>query len=276
MPFIGNQPAKVPLTSADITDSIITSAKITDGTIVNADINSSAAIASSKLSITSPLSIIGNSTAGSEIRLPEDTDNGSNYVALKAPNTLSSDLTFTLPSTDGSANQALITNGSGSLSFATVGAAAGQVIQVVSTSKTDTFSSATTGSFVDITGLSVSITPSATANKILVMYYVSVGGDNAQGNHFTRLVRGSTAIFIGDASTGRTLATCASQPYNVSSTETHFIQFLDSPSTTSSTTYKVQLYNANATGYVNRSSLDSDNTSYPRTVSSITVMEIKG
>ena len=50
MPFIGNQPAKVPLTSADITDGIITSAKIADGTIVNADINSSAAIASTKLS----------------------------------------------------------------------------------------------------------------------------------------------------------------------------------------------------------------------------------
>lgn len=55
MPFIGNQPAKVPLTSADITDGIITSAKIADGTIVNADINASAAIASTKLSgITSP------------------------------------------------------------------------------------------------------------------------------------------------------------------------------------------------------------------------------
>ena len=50
MPFIGNQPAKVPLTSADITDGIITSAKIADGTIVNADINASAAIVGTKLS----------------------------------------------------------------------------------------------------------------------------------------------------------------------------------------------------------------------------------
>jgi len=50
MPFIGNAPARVPLTSADITDGIITSAKIVDGTIVNADINASAAIASTKLS----------------------------------------------------------------------------------------------------------------------------------------------------------------------------------------------------------------------------------
>jgi hypothetical protein len=49
MPFIGNAPARVPLTSADITDGIITSAKIVDGTIVNADINASAAIDASKL-----------------------------------------------------------------------------------------------------------------------------------------------------------------------------------------------------------------------------------
>jgi hypothetical protein len=52
MPFIGNKPSAVPLTSADIADSIITSAKIVDGTIVNADINASSAIALSKLSAT--------------------------------------------------------------------------------------------------------------------------------------------------------------------------------------------------------------------------------
>jgi len=50
MPFIGNKPSAVPLTSADIADGIITSAKIVDGTIVNADINASAAIVASKLS----------------------------------------------------------------------------------------------------------------------------------------------------------------------------------------------------------------------------------
>ena len=50
MPYTGNKPSAVPLTSADIADSIITSAKIVDGTIVNADINASAAIVSTKLS----------------------------------------------------------------------------------------------------------------------------------------------------------------------------------------------------------------------------------
>ena len=50
MPYTGNKPSAVPLTSADIADSIITSAKIVDGTIVNDDINASAAIVNSKLS----------------------------------------------------------------------------------------------------------------------------------------------------------------------------------------------------------------------------------
>ena len=70
------------------------------------------------LSFSTPLAVIGNATAGSEIRLPEDTDNGSNYVAIKAPDTLASNLTLTLPSADGTSGQVLQTNGSGVLSFA--------------------------------------------------------------------------------------------------------------------------------------------------------------
>jgi len=57
-----------------------------------------------------------------EIRFRETTANGTNYVALKAPASVASDLTFTLPATDGTNGQALITNGSGVLSFTTVSA----------------------------------------------------------------------------------------------------------------------------------------------------------
>ena len=58
----------------------------------------------------------GASTGGS-LKLMEDTDNGTNFVALKSPNTLGSSVTWTLPSADGSANQVIGTNGSGTLSF---------------------------------------------------------------------------------------------------------------------------------------------------------------
>jgi hypothetical protein len=61
---------------------------------------------------------VGNgSSTGATLKLMEDTDNGSNYVGLKAANALGSSVTWTLPSADGSANQVLGTDGSGTLSF---------------------------------------------------------------------------------------------------------------------------------------------------------------
>lgn len=62
--------------------------------------------------------VVGNgSTAGASVQLREDSDNGSNYVALKSPDSVASNVTFTLPGADGSANQVLGTDGSGTLSF---------------------------------------------------------------------------------------------------------------------------------------------------------------
>lgn len=65
-----------------------------------------------------PFEVKGNTASSAEIRLFEDTDNGSNYISLKAASNLSASFTLTLPSTDGTNNQAIVTNGSGSLSFA--------------------------------------------------------------------------------------------------------------------------------------------------------------
>jgi hypothetical protein len=63
------------------------------------------------------IQIRGTSNTGAELRLNEDTDNGTNYVSLKAPSSISSDLTFTLPSADGDTGQVLKTNGSGAMSW---------------------------------------------------------------------------------------------------------------------------------------------------------------
>jgi len=76
-------------------------------------------------SLATPLAVVGNATAGSEIRLPEDTDNGANYVAIKAPNALAANLTLTLPTADGTNGQVLQTNGSGALAFANIAVANG-------------------------------------------------------------------------------------------------------------------------------------------------------
>jgi hypothetical protein len=78
--------------------------------------------------LSTPLTVTGNSTAGAELRLPEDTDNGTNYIALKAPDTIASNLTLTLPSADGTSGQVLQTNGSGVLSFASGGVSTGKAI----------------------------------------------------------------------------------------------------------------------------------------------------
>lgn len=68
---------------------------------------------------TGSVDVAGTSTAGSNIKLYEDTDNGTNYVSFKAPDTIAANVTWTLPSADGTSNQVLSTNGSGTLSWTT-------------------------------------------------------------------------------------------------------------------------------------------------------------
>ena len=72
---------------------------------------------------TGALDVLGNSTAGSNLKLYEDTDNGTNYVSFKAPDTIAANVTWTLPAADGTSAQVLSTNGTGTLSWATAGGA---------------------------------------------------------------------------------------------------------------------------------------------------------
>jgi hypothetical protein len=83
-------------------------------------ITSAANVGVSIPSFNSPLNILADNTSGAEIRLPEDTDNGVNFVALKANSSIASNVTFVLPNADGTSGQVLRTDGSGNLSFITV------------------------------------------------------------------------------------------------------------------------------------------------------------
>ena len=76
----------------------------------------------------SVFSIFGTSAAGGAARFYEDTDNGTNYVGLQAAASIASNVSFTLPSADGSNGQAIITNGSGTLSFGSAGISTGKSI----------------------------------------------------------------------------------------------------------------------------------------------------
>ena len=160
--------------------------------------------------------------------------------------------------------------------WATVGPTSSGVVQVKSTSKTDTFTTTST-SLVDVTGLSVSITPTSASNKILVTGYIMIGNNtnNSVGAYVT-LLRDSTAIGIGDTAGSRSRITAdISATSNSSLQGSVAFQFLDSPATTSATTYKLQIRSQTAnTLAVNRSITDSDDANHTRAVSTITVMEV--
>jgi hypothetical protein len=113
-----------------------------------------------------------------EIRFREATANGTNYVSLSAPASLSADLTFTLPATDGTANQVLVTNGSGVLSFATVGGTAWQSIVTASTLT----AVAGRGYWINTTSNACTVTLPASATNgdtIILADYARTWGTNA-------------------------------------------------------------------------------------------------
>lgn len=150
----------------------------------------------------------------------------------------------------------------------------GAVLQVASTTKTDTFTMSSS-TYTDVTGLSVSITPTSSTSKILVSYSISGSQDNAVTMAYARLMRDSTPIAIGDASGSRIQCTTNWYANGIYTAINTSISHLDSPATTSSITYKVQVRNeASGTVYINRSSNDTNGVSGPRSVSTITVMEI--
>ena len=158
----------------------------------------------------------------------------------------------------------------------------GSVLQTQVTTKTDSFSSSSSSTaYEDITGLSVAITPSSTSNKILVVLSLGISTSNVHATF--KILRGSTDIFlpttVGSRISGHGHIYSASAFNDHYDIESKTIQLLDSPSTTSATTYKVQVATPNSASYIahiNRTANDSDNSYNARTVSSITAMEIKG
>jgi hypothetical protein len=158
----------------------------------------------------------------------------------------------------------------------------GSILQVVRTIKTDTFSLAN-NTFTDVTGLSATITPSSTSNNILIIVALGAVGnrDSAGTPHSSsfRILRGATAIGVADAAGSRPQANFkTSTAYNGDHAHSYHYTLLDSPSTTSATTYKLQMSTQDGTGYINRSYADTDGTNpyQSRASSSIILMEISG
>jgi hypothetical protein len=146
----------------------------------------------------------------------------------------------------------------------------GTVLQVVSTTKVDTFSTTSTGSFVDVTGLSVSITPKSSSSKVFVTFHISNGNAGANHNMYN-LLRNSTNLAQPSADAYSSTAG-SSHIGGDQDFKTVSFSHLDSPSSTSSITYKIQAKTSGATLYVNR----RGDVASVCAASSITVMEIAG
>lgn len=152
----------------------------------------------------------------------------------------------------------------------------GAILQVVSTAKTDTFST-TSASFVDVTGLSVSITPKFSTSKILILSQITHGFSSGVGFGHFKIVGGNTASYVGQASGSRVQAVFGgynSANLNVIANSAS-IMYLDSPATTSEIIYKLQVRTAtDGAVNINRSGADGNDTGNTRGASSITVMEV--
>lgn len=155
----------------------------------------------------------------------------------------------------------------------------GQIVkQVIQTAKTSVFTTSST-SFVDITGLSVNITPTNSANKILVMFTVNASANNSGwfGSQMV-LVRNGTNIAVGDANGSNAQVTIdfSQNTQNATLMNSVSMQWLDSPATTSSVTYKLQMRSVQgSTAYLNQSSYNTGTAAQNSQVpSTITVMEI--
>jgi hypothetical protein len=150
----------------------------------------------------------------------------------------------------------------------------GKVLQVVSVIKVDTFSTSST-SYVDVTGLTVNITPSATSSKILVIVSLALSNNTAGVNSRGQILRGATVIGAGTAAGTRSVGSFA-YGQSTGSVPTQTMNLLDAPASTSALTYKVQIASQTSGaasvgfGY----STDTNDPVVIRNAATITLMEI--
>ena len=154
----------------------------------------------------------------------------------------------------------------------------GSMVQIQSTTKTDTFSAAPNGTWTDITGMTVTITPRRTSSRIWVV--VSVVGGGPSTTPKIRMLRNipsdNTVIAVGDAAGSRQQAMFGSYLHvDANQTMAFGSNFYDTPSTISAITYKLQINNDNTqTWFCNRSNSDQDSATGGRYISVITAIEI--
>jgi len=158
----------------------------------------------------------------------------------------------------------------------------GHILQVQQKVKTDTFSTGNVAALTTITGFNVAITPSANSSKILIFVSLHVG-ENQDAFPMFRMYRDSTELTIGTVISPGQGGMFANVTTGNNSRDQYMIQpinfhFLDSPNTTSETTYSIKvrpMSTANRTVFINRSQTIGD-ANQVTAISTITAMELAG
>ena len=155
----------------------------------------------------------------------------------------------------------------------------GKVLQVKSSTKTDTYSLANGTDWTSVPGLSVSITPSTVNSKIFVFGTITMSSTTVFERVHSRISRDSTPIAIGDAWGDRTQQGAQWMDGQYHSAGNSTIQTLDVPATVSPLTYSWQIntqekLSVGGFAVINRNGLEDDSAYYGTFVSTITVFEI--
>ena len=152
----------------------------------------------------------------------------------------------------------------------------GKVLQVVEATQTALVQT-TSMSWVDLTGMSVSLTPASTGSKVLVFANVNSSATNGANWVAFKLVRDSTSFRLGDSASSRFLCHISAIQTQTDDMVSSSMSALDSPSTSSSVTYKVQWQLRNSSSgsaNLNSTDADTDNNTHTRGVSNIIAMEV--
>ena len=180
----------------------------------------------------------------------------------------------------GTDGQVFTSSGAGAGAIFEAAAAGGKVLQVQSTTMADSISISNDDTWLNITGLAVTITPSSSSNKILFDVHMQGGGVTGVYNFFSTLrsISGgaSTTVGIGDhigGETDRIRSSAAAKQITAYDVQSTSFKYLDSPATTSAITYQVQVM-GNGVFLCNRPTTFVDDITTPNLASTITAMEI--
>lgn len=155
--------------------------------------------------------------------------------------------------------------------WATPAAGGGKILQVVQATKIDT-ATVTGSTFGSV--FTASITPSASTSKVLVLVSLSIG-QTASNFVNIRLTRSSSTLLQGDTAGSRTRVTTQANPGGAGVMAAAGLNYLDSPASTSSQTYAIEIA-SHTTGavYLNRSGTDTDSAGFSRGASTIILLEV--